>query len=1186
MLDFPHRFSCFLVSNTQGTFETTFTSVYKSMEPWKLFGILLCCDVMVAMAATGAHAPCPRPAVGTCTCVQTGSYTNVKCLGLDEFPLDVPINTTSLTINNGAIRFVPRDYLQQFKYLQTLDLQNNKISNGFRLPDNMWNINLASNQLKSLDLWGMMDNLHRLKALYLDYNPLKTIKPLTFANLSSLMNLHILGCKLEDIREGTFQGLRSLGKLDLRENKIRVLRKGVFKGIVGNEFQRLAITLQLNSISKIEKGVFEDVAGITKLDLSVNKLVSFPDLQGLAENVENLNLHSNLIYDLTQLGSMRVKTITQLDLSYNKIRTITSKTFNAVNIRRTLNLANNEITSIPEGFLENSPRLNELFLHQNKIQHIHQHAFRGMNNLQGLYLFKNKIKSLYDETFSGLVLSNLFLHSNIFVNLTGTPFKGIKNAAANVYLFANGVAHMSNDFLSGLAKKASVAVDCKTLLDLPHLGIESPQIVCAPYHLSWVVGQRHEVAMALRKSGFRCEMRYVDDWDCILCSAGTYGDEEKENCVTCSAGGFYQDDMGQSKCKECNMGTFVHPNNTPATSPTSCQACPQGTNSGDKAMYRACSCLPNFYRLDRFGRCSPCPDKSLKCEDDYAILVSGYYWKWTNQSKRVQYDSFILNLLVKNSTFQTGVTAFSGSLPARFKCPRDSCLGGLDSTCKEGYQGPLCAICKSDYFDRMNRCIHCPSKLRASFQILGVTVAFVLVLLAVLWGDKKKIDHSRRTVADVILSCFKIVVGFYQVMAGMYSAFTNIQWPSSVVWMQKTLHYIQLNILEIAPISCLTEILAFDALQQFALVLSINVIVVALFLVYLGLRIRVIQKKSAWDQAKKYENVAGTKSSCIRNICVFLFATYPTTCTKIIQILPPNCVQLCFESTHAHCTSFLRSDYSVQCHTHAYNIYWRVAAGWLVYPIGFPMVILILVWKYIRQPQVNRGQNNQGTEQDSLNDPQELGQLIANERVRANAICYAQPRAEPSVRSGLTLFYENYKPECWYWEAVEMGRKLILTSGLALIGEHSRTQVGLGAIISALFAIMYVYLRPIADQFENILQTIALMAIFLNLSIGVLLKTPDDEVSAVINHQNDDVGVSVMLIFINTAVIGIVVVACLRIIIKHVYRWCKTEDRPGCADCWRICLSLVLPCRLGSNHTSRDYQYNISLLDDARTREC
>ncbi|XP_048586485.1 uncharacterized protein LOC5518949 isoform X4 [Nematostella vectensis] len=968
MLDFPHRFSCFLVSNTQGTFETTFTSVYKSMEPWKLFGILLCCDVMVAMAATGAHAPCPRPAVGTCTCVQTGSYTNVKCLGLDEFPLDVPINTTSLTINNGAIRFVPRDYLQQFKYLQTLDLQNNKISNGFRLPDNMWNINLASNQLKSLDLWGMMDNLHRLKALYLDYNPLKTIKPLTFANLSSLMNLHILGCKLEDIREGTFQGLRSLGKLDLRENKIRVLRKGVFKGIVGNEFQRLAITLQLNSISKIEKGVFEDVAGITKLDLSVNKLVSFPDLQGLAENVENLNLHSNLIYDLTQLGSMRVKTITQLDLSYNKIRTITSKTFNAVNIRRTLNLANNEITSIPEGFLENSPRLNELFLHQNKIQHIHQHAFRGMNNLQGLYLFKNKIKSLYDETFSGLVLSNLFLHSNIFVNLTGTPFKGIKNAAANVYLFANGVAHMSNDFLSGLAKKASVAVDCKTLLDLPHLGIESPQIVCAPYHLSWVVGQRHEVAMALRKSGFRCEMRYVDDWDCILCSAGTYGDEEKENCVTCSAGGFYQDDMGQSKCKECNMGTFVHPNNTPATSPTSCQACPQGTNSGDKAMYRACSCLPNFYRLDRFGRCSPCPDKSLKCEDDYAILVSGYYWKWTNQSKRVQYDSFILNLLVKNSTFQTGVTAFSGSLPARFKCPRDSCLGGLDSTCKEGYQGPLCAICKSDYFDRMNRCIHCPSKLRASFQILGVTVAFVLVLLAVLWGDKKKIDHSRRTVADVILSCFKIVVGFYQVMAGMYSAFTNIQWPSSVVWMQKTLHYIQLNILEIAPISCLTEILAFDALQQFALVLSINVIVVALFLVYLGLRIRVIQKKSAWDQAKKYENVAGTKSSCI--------------------------------------------------------------------------------------------------------------------------------------------------------------------------------------------------------------------------SIGVLLKTPDDEVSAVINHQNDDVGVSVMLIFINTAVIGIVVVACLRIIIKHVYRWCKTEDRPGCADCWRICLSLVLPCRLGSNHTSRDYQYNISLLDDARTREC
>ena len=45
-----------------------------------------------------------------------------------------------------------------------------------------------------------------------------------------------------------------------------------------------------------------------------------------------------------------------------------------------------------------------------------------------------------------------------------------------------------------------------------------------------------------------------------------------------------------------------------------------------------------------------------------------------------------------------------------------------------------------------------------------VIVLFILVLLAIMWGDKKKVDSERgRTIADKILSCFKIVIGFYQV---------------------------------------------------------------------------------------------------------------------------------------------------------------------------------------------------------------------------------------------------------------------------------------------------------------------------------------------------------------------------------------------------------------------------------------
>ena len=38
------------------------------------------------------------------------------------------------------------------------------------------------------------------------------------------------------------------------------------------------------------------------------------------------------------------------------------------------------------------------------------------------------------------------------------------------------------------------------------------------------------------------------------------------------------------------------------------------------------------------------------------------------------------------------------------------------------------------------------------------------------------------------------------------------------------------------------------------------------------------------------------------------------------------------------------------------------------------------------------------------------------------------------VLRGLSFVYENYKPHSWYWELVETVRKVILTSGLILVG--------------------------------------------------------------------------------------------------------------------------------------------------------
>ena len=57
-----------------------------------------------------------------------------------------------------------------------------------------------------------------------------------------------------------------------------------------------------------------------------------------------------------------------------------------------------------------------------------------------------------------------------------------------------------------------------------------------------------------------------------------------------------------------------------------------GTQSHETAGYRACRCLVNFYRFDRFGPCTACPDHGLDCKNDTGILAPNYFWKWSSQS--------------------------------------------------------------------------------------------------------------------------------------------------------------------------------------------------------------------------------------------------------------------------------------------------------------------------------------------------------------------------------------------------------------------------------------------------------------------------------------------------------------------------------------------------------------------------
>lgn len=126
-----------------------------------------------------------------------------------------------------------------------------------------------------------------------------------------------------------------------------------------------------------------------------------------------------------------------------------------------------------------------------------------------------------------------------------------------------------------------------------------------------------------------------------------------------------------------------------------------------------------------------------------------------------------------------------------------------------------------------------------------------------------------------------------------------------------------------------------------------------------------------------------------------------------------------------------------------------------------------------------------------------------------------------AILNGIRFLHENYSPSCWFWEIVELVRKIAFTSILVLMAAESRLSLGLTSILSGLYSVMFALYKPIDDSFEHWLQLASLMASSVNFSAGMLMKIPQDETSSGVN-KIDGIAITVLLMIANVAVIAIV----------------------------------------------------------------
>ena len=498
-----------------------------------------------------------------------------------------------------------------------------------------------------------------------------------------------------------------------------------------------------------------------------------------------------------------------------------------------------------------------------------------------------------------------------------------------------------------------------------------------------------------------------------------------------------------------------------------------------------------------FKRCFKCGQGGLKCQDDYASLKSGHWWEWRNETHKNRYKVFIKNLLASSPVLDVFHVQYPYAVPMPYRCPaEESCNGGLDSPCENGYEGPLCSVCSSGHFKQFKICTRCPSKKWIAGQ-LSITLVIALTIIAVLVRmSRRKIKKKEEGhLMDMFFSKLKIVIGFYQVMHGLLDAFSYIKWPGSLESIAKYSEFLQLNVLQIAPVQCLFPELRLDAYESLFATMAVNAGVICLSGIAFGVHKLVILRNHNLKDEEKSRRVSQSKELVYRNMFFFLYVTYLSTCSKAANGLPLACRKLCRDDLEEVCSKYLKADYSVPCQGQKYNHYLIVAYISTAYMFILPSAAFFTIWKQRRAAMTN---------EDAVRSQ---GQASSQELI-----------------SGMGFLFLNYKSRSWYWELVETARKVILTNGLIFVGQESRSYVGLALVITGMYGILFAWIKPLQDPKENRLMTTSIAVTVFNLVIGAVSRIPAENITTGSFSADTDALLFKILVFAaNSLVIGLVV---------------------------------------------------------------
>ena len=241
-----------------------------------------------------------------------------------------------------------------------------------------------------------------------------------------------------------------------------------------------------------------------------------------------------------------------------------------------------------------------------------------------------------------------------------------------------------------------------------------------------------------------------NETECVNCEYGTYAPTAASGaCIDCSAGFATLKSTAAILCSPCDAGKFS------LGLAANCTACPAGYYSGNAAA-ECDECSPGTYTdVDGSGVCGDCPGDSYSTSASTicTLCLAGYYYSLAGECEDCptgavcETDGAATQVSLE---IKRGFWRISSSAVDVYECPlKKSCQGGNefsstetvgDGYCNKGFQGPLCAVCRSGFFYEVdeNTCSKCSGTYEKNILLLWIRspslIIFTLVLILAIGG--------------------------------------------------------------------------------------------------------------------------------------------------------------------------------------------------------------------------------------------------------------------------------------------------------------------------------------------------------------------------------------------------------------------------------------------------------------------